>query len=110
MLRTYAIGRMAMQKNQGKPQREASRWFCSSSGGLGCWAGSWSTWGSVARDARDSKDWADHQREFLTRNLLTPATLRLTPGAMVMLTVNKNESGKREPLFVKPEHQRCCGP
>jgi ATP-dependent exoDNAse (exonuclease V) alpha subunit len=42
----------------------------------------------------------DHQREFLTKNLLTPETLRLKPGAMVMFTVNKNESGKREPLFV----------
>jgi len=42
----------------------------------------------------------EHQREFLTKNLLTPATLRLKPGAMVMFTVNKNESGKREPLFV----------
>ena len=40
------------------------------------------------------------QREFLTKNLLTPATLRLKPGAMVMFTVNKNESGRREPLFV----------
>src|SRR5258707_15554835 len=42
----------------------------------------------------------EHQREFLTKNLLTPATLRLKPGAMVMFTVNKNESGRREPLFV----------
>src|SRR5258707_15309992 len=42
----------------------------------------------------------EHQREFLTKNLLTPATLRLKPGAMVMFTVNKNESGKRDPLFV----------
>src|SRR5205807_4210744 len=42
----------------------------------------------------------DHQREFLTKNLLTPATLRLKRGAMVMFTVNKNESGKRDPLFV----------
>jgi ATP-dependent DNA helicase PIF1 len=42
----------------------------------------------------------EHQREFLTRNLLTPATLRLKPGAMVMFTVNKNDSGRREPLFV----------
>ena len=42
----------------------------------------------------------EHQREFLTKNLLTPATLRLKPGAMVMFTVNKNDSGKREPLFV----------
>jgi hypothetical protein len=42
----------------------------------------------------------EQQREFLTRNLLTPATLRLKPGALVMFTVNKNESGKRDPLFV----------
>src|ERR1043166_2105139 len=42
----------------------------------------------------------EHQREFLTRNLLTPATLQLKPGAMVMFTVNKNESGQRDPLFV----------
>jgi ATP-dependent exoDNAse (exonuclease V) alpha subunit len=42
----------------------------------------------------------EHQREFLTKNLLTPATLRLKPGAMVMFTVNRNDSGKREPLFV----------
>jgi ATP-dependent exoDNAse (exonuclease V) alpha subunit len=42
----------------------------------------------------------EHQREFLTKNLLTPATLRLKPGAMVMFTVNKNESGKGDPLFV----------
>jgi ATP-dependent exoDNAse (exonuclease V) alpha subunit len=42
----------------------------------------------------------EHQREFLTKNLLTPATLLLKPGAMVMFTVNKNESGKRDPLFV----------
>src|SRR5260221_6709197 len=42
----------------------------------------------------------EHQREFLTKNLLTPSTLRLKPGAMVMFTVNKNDSGKREPLFV----------
>lgn len=42
----------------------------------------------------------DHQREFLTKNLLTPATLHLKPGALVMFTVNKNEQGRREPLFV----------
>src|SRR5262249_31199243 len=36
----------------------------------------------------------------LTKNLLTPATLRLKAGAMVMFTVNRNESGRREPLFV----------
>jgi ATP-dependent DNA helicase PIF1 len=42
----------------------------------------------------------DLQREFLCKNLLTPATLRLKPGAMVMFTLNKNERGKREPVFV----------
>jgi hypothetical protein len=40
------------------------------------------------------------QREFLCKNLLTPATLRLKPGALVMFTVNKNERGQREPVFV----------
>jgi len=40
------------------------------------------------------------QRDFLTRNLLTPATLHLKPGALVMFTVNKNEPGRAEPLFV----------
>ena len=29
----------------------------------------------------------EHQREFLVRNLLTPATLRLKRGALVMFTV-----------------------
>jgi ATP-dependent exoDNAse (exonuclease V) alpha subunit len=42
----------------------------------------------------------EHQREFLTKNLLTPATLRVKPGALVMFTVNKNEPGRREPMFV----------
>ncbi|HPW92305.1 MAG TPA: AAA family ATPase, partial [Verrucomicrobiota bacterium] len=40
------------------------------------------------------------QREFLTRNLLTPATLHVKPGALVMFTVNKNEPNRSEPLFV----------
>ena len=40
------------------------------------------------------------QREFLTRNLLTPATLHVKPGALVMFTINKNEPGRTEPLFV----------
>jgi ATP-dependent DNA helicase PIF1 len=40
------------------------------------------------------------QRQFLCKNLLTPATLRLKPGALVMFTVNKNERGQREPLYV----------
>jgi ATP-dependent DNA helicase PIF1 len=42
----------------------------------------------------------DHQREFLGKNLLTPATLRLKPGALVMFTVNKNERSQLEPVFV----------
>jgi ATP-dependent exoDNAse (exonuclease V) alpha subunit len=42
----------------------------------------------------------EHQREFLIKNLLTPVTLRLKPGAMVMFTVNKNDSGRLTPLFV----------
>lgn len=42
----------------------------------------------------------EHQREFLTKNLLTPATLRLKPGALVMFTVNKNEPTSLRPLFV----------
>ncbi|HWW01082.1 MAG TPA: PIF1 family DEAD/DEAH box helicase [Candidatus Acidoferrum sp.] len=47
----------------------------------------------------------EHQRGFLTKNLLTPATLRLKPGAMVMFTVNRTVSGshqpgRREPLYV----------
>jgi ATP-dependent exoDNAse (exonuclease V) alpha subunit len=40
------------------------------------------------------------QRNSLTKDLLTPATLRLKPGALVMFTVNKNEPGRNEPLFV----------
>ena len=42
----------------------------------------------------------DHQREFLTKNLLTPEILQLKRGALVMFTVNKNEPGRNEPLFV----------
>jgi ATP-dependent exoDNAse (exonuclease V) alpha subunit len=42
----------------------------------------------------------EQQQQFLTKNLLTPETLRLKPGALVMFTVNKNDSGKSEPLFV----------
>jgi ATP-dependent DNA helicase PIF1 len=42
----------------------------------------------------------DQQRAFLVKNLLTPATLRLKRGALVMFTVNKNEPGRTEPLFV----------
>jgi ATP-dependent DNA helicase PIF1 len=40
------------------------------------------------------------QQEFLCKNLLTPETLRLKPGALVMFTVNKNERGQRKPVFV----------
>lgn len=40
------------------------------------------------------------QRAFLVKNLLTPATLRLKRGAMVMFTVNRNEPGGTTPLFV----------
>jgi hypothetical protein len=42
----------------------------------------------------------EQQREFLSKNLLTPATLRLKRGAVVMFTVNKNERGRLTPLFV----------
>jgi ATP-dependent DNA helicase PIF1 len=40
------------------------------------------------------------QREFLCKNLPTPARLRLKPGALVMFTVNRNERGQREPVYV----------
>ena len=40
------------------------------------------------------------QREFLGKNLLTPATLHLKRDAVVMFTVNKNERGRLEPVFV----------
>jgi len=42
----------------------------------------------------------DHQQQFLVKNLLTPATLRLKPGALVMFTVNRAMSGAQTPLFV----------
>ncbi|MBA4150304.1 MAG: AAA family ATPase [Verrucomicrobia bacterium] len=42
----------------------------------------------------------DIQREFLIKNLLTPATLRLKAGAMVMFTVNKTAQGANLPLHV----------
>jgi ATP-dependent exoDNAse (exonuclease V) alpha subunit len=41
-----------------------------------------------------------HQCEFLEKNLLTPKTLRLKPGALVMFTVNMTEEGQCDPLFV----------
>ena len=40
------------------------------------------------------------QREFLTRNLLTPATLHLKPGALVMFTVNRAAPGGSDPIYV----------
>jgi len=40
------------------------------------------------------------QRAFLVKNLLTPSTLRLKRGAMVMFTVNRNEPGGTTTLFV----------
>jgi ATP-dependent DNA helicase PIF1 len=42
----------------------------------------------------------EHQREFLGKNLLTPATLRLKPGALVSFTVNRAVPGSQQPLFV----------
>ena len=42
----------------------------------------------------------DFQREYLVKNLLTPATLHLKPGALVMFTVNKATPGSSEPMFV----------
>jgi len=42
----------------------------------------------------------DHQQQFLTKNLLTPATLRLKPGAMVSFTVNRTVPGSQLPQFV----------
>lgn len=42
----------------------------------------------------------EHQREFLTKNLLTPVTLRLKPGALVSFTVNRTGSGSPLPQFV----------
>ena len=42
----------------------------------------------------------DLQREYLIKNLLTPETLQLKRGAMVMFTVNRTESGSQNPLFV----------
>ncbi len=42
----------------------------------------------------------DHQVEFLRKNLLTPSTLVLKPGALVMFTVNRTVPGCEHPLFV----------
>jgi hypothetical protein len=42
----------------------------------------------------------DHQREFLTKNLLTPQTLQLKPGALVMFTVNRAAPGGTDPIYV----------
>jgi ATP-dependent exoDNAse (exonuclease V) alpha subunit len=38
----------------------------------------------------------EHQVEFLKKNLLTPSTLVLKPGALVMFTINRNEPGTVE--------------
>ena len=38
----------------------------------------------------------EHQVEFLRKNLLTPSTLVLKPGALVMFTINRNEPGSVE--------------
>ena len=38
----------------------------------------------------------DQQVEFLRKNLLTPSTLVLKPGALVMFTINRNEPGSVE--------------
>ena len=43
---------------------------------------------------------SDHQREFLTKNLLTPQTLQLKPGALVMFTVNRAAPGGADPIYV----------
>jgi ATP-dependent exoDNAse (exonuclease V) alpha subunit len=40
------------------------------------------------------------QLDFLKKNLLTPAILRLKRGALVMFTVNLNEKNRRDPVFV----------
>ena len=42
----------------------------------------------------------DLQVEYLTKNLLTPATLKLKPGAMVMFTINRSEPGALKPMYV----------
>ena len=42
----------------------------------------------------------DHQREYLTKNLLTPEILQLKPGALVMFTVNRAAPGGTDPLYV----------
>jgi hypothetical protein len=42
----------------------------------------------------------DHQWEFLTKNLLTPQTLQLKPGALVMFTVNRAAPGGTDPIYV----------
>jgi ATP-dependent DNA helicase PIF1 len=47
-----------------------------------------------------AQEGSEQQREFLANHLLTPATLRLKPGALVMFTVNKTGPGAPEPLFV----------
>jgi ATP-dependent exoDNAse (exonuclease V) alpha subunit len=48
----------------------------------------------VALEARTQGP--EHQVEFLRKNLLTPSRLVLKPGALVMFTINRNESGSVE--------------
>jgi ATP-dependent exoDNAse (exonuclease V) alpha subunit len=43
---------------------------------------------------REAETWGpQHQIDFLEKNLLTPAVLRLKPGAKVMFTVNRPDDG-----------------
>ena len=42
----------------------------------------------------------DHQREYLTKNLLTPEILQVKPGALVMFTVNRAAPGVSDPIYV----------
>ena len=44
----------------------------------------------------------EHQVEFLRKNLLTPSTLVLKPGALVMFTINRNEPGSVESGEYRP--------
>jgi len=44
----------------------------------------------------------EHQVEFLRKNLLTPSTLVLKPGALVMFTINRSEPGSVEQGEYRP--------
>lgn len=44
----------------------------------------------------------EHQVEFLRKNLLTPSTLVLKPGALVMFTINRNDTGSMEAGEYRP--------